>query len=104
MRLADFDFELPEGLIATRPVHPRSAARLLVAQGNEISDRHMTDLPDLLRPGDLLVLNDTRVIPARLTGRRARGEAVARIEATESKRRRRKAAAWIEQLDSVKPL
>ncbi len=82
MRLADFDFELPEGLIATRPVHPRSAARLLVAQGNEISDRHMTDLPDLLRPGDLLVLNDTRVIPARLIGRRARGEAVARIEAT----------------------
>ena len=82
MQLADFDFDLPEGLIATRPVHPRSAARLLVAAGDTIVDRQMTDLPDILRPGDLLVLNDTRVIPARLSGLRRRGEAAARIEVT----------------------
>ncbi|MBW7922707.1 MAG: tRNA preQ1(34) S-adenosylmethionine ribosyltransferase-isomerase QueA [Rubellimicrobium sp.] len=82
MQLADFDFDLPEGLIATRPARPRSAARLLVAQGDAIRDRHVTDLPDCLRPGDLLVLNDTRVIPARLDGIRRRGAAKAHIEAT----------------------
>lgn len=82
MQLSDFDFDLPEGLIATRPARPRSAARLLVAEGDGIVDRHMHDLPAILRPGDLLVLNDTRVIPARLTGGRARGEAMARIEVT----------------------
>lgn len=82
MQLSDFDFDLPEGLIATRPARPRSAARLLVAEGDVIADRHMHDLPGILRPGDLLVLNDTRVIPARLTGERIRGEARARIEVT----------------------
>ncbi|SIS69045.1 tRNA preQ1(34) S-adenosylmethionine ribosyltransferase-isomerase QueA [Phaeovulum vinaykumarii] len=87
MKLEDFDFDLPEGLIATRPVRPRPAARLLVAQGPEgWSDAHVRDLPGLLRPGDLLVLNDTRVIPARLSGLRARqtpqGEVHARIEVT----------------------
>ena len=86
MNLDDFDFHLPEGLIATRPVRPRSAARLLVAEGGGILDRQVHDLVELLRPGDRLVLNDTRVIPARLTGERRRatgqGEAVARIEVT----------------------
>ncbi|MDO5632608.1 MAG: tRNA preQ1(34) S-adenosylmethionine ribosyltransferase-isomerase QueA [Paracoccus sp. (in: a-proteobacteria)] len=86
MKLDDFDFHLPEGLIATRPARPRSSARLLVAQGDGVADHHVADLPDFLRPGDLLVLNDTRVIPARLSGTRARqtpqGEAVARIEVT----------------------
>ena len=86
MRLSDFDFNLPEGLIATRPARPRSAARLLLAEGDRIADRHVFDLPDILRPGDLLVLNDTRVIPARLTGLRHRmtpqGEVVAKIEIT----------------------
>ncbi|MDO5704861.1 MAG: tRNA preQ1(34) S-adenosylmethionine ribosyltransferase-isomerase QueA [Paracoccus sp. (in: a-proteobacteria)] len=86
MKLDDFDFHLPEGLIATRPARPRSSARMLVAQGDGIADQRVSDLPDFLRPGDLLVLNDTRVIPARLTGTRTRttpqGEAVARIEIT----------------------
>jgi S-adenosylmethionine:tRNA ribosyltransferase-isomerase len=72
MRLADFDFELPRELIADRPARPRDASRLLVvpAESRDFGDRTMRDLPELLRPGDLLVLNDTRVIPARLTGRR----------------------------------
>ena len=86
MKLSDFDFHLPEDLIATRPARPRSSARLLVAQDDTISDQHMFDLPDLLQPGDRLVLNDTRVIPARLSGRRhrnsAQGPVSAAIEAT----------------------
>ncbi|MDS9467256.1 tRNA preQ1(34) S-adenosylmethionine ribosyltransferase-isomerase QueA [Paracoccus sp. MBLB3053] len=86
MKLDDFDFHLPEGLIATRPARPRSSARLLVAEGPSTRDLHVSDLTDLLGPGDLLVLNDTKVIPARLTGTRTRqtpqGEAVARIEVT----------------------
>ena len=86
MRLSDFDFDLPEGLIATRPARPRTAARLLVAQGARMTDATVADLPQFLRAGDLLVLNDTRVIPARLSGTRGRatpqGEVSARIEIT----------------------
>ena len=83
MRLSDFDFDLPEALIATRPARPRSSARMLVAEGAAITDACVRDLPDWLRPGDRLVLNDTSVIPARLTGQRARdGSPGARIEAT----------------------
>ena len=86
MQLSDFDFHLPEGLIATRPARPRSSARLLVADGDTIADRHVRDLTDLLGPGDLLVLNDTKVIPARLSGTRARqtpqGEVTAKVEIT----------------------
>ncbi|WGW03209.1 tRNA preQ1(34) S-adenosylmethionine ribosyltransferase-isomerase QueA [Tropicibacter oceani] len=86
MQLSDFDFDLPEHLIATRPARPRSSARLLVAQGDQITDARVSDLPDWLRPGDLLVLNDTRVIPARLSGIRrrdgAQGLTEARIEVT----------------------
>jgi len=86
VKLSDFDFHLPEGLIATRPARPRSSARLLLATGNGIADRSVADLPDILRPGDRLVLNNTRVIPARLNGTRTRagaqGEGVARIEVT----------------------
>jgi len=71
MQLADFDFDLPRELIADRPAEPRDAARLLVIPaGGALADRHVTDLPDLLRPGDLLVGNDTKVIPARLLGTR----------------------------------
>jgi S-adenosylmethionine:tRNA ribosyltransferase-isomerase len=81
-RLADYDFDLPEALIATRPARPRSAARLLVATRGRITDAVVRDLPGFLRPGDRLVLNDTRVIPARLRGRRERGEAVAAVEVT----------------------
>lgn len=82
MKLSDFDFDLPERLIATRPARPRSSARLLVVDEAGLDDRHVTDLPSLLREGDRLVINDTKVIPARLSGTRTRGDAVARIEAT----------------------
>lgn len=82
MKLSDFDFELPEGLIATRPARPRTSARLLLAEGDRISDRRVSDLIDILRPGDRLVLNNTKVLPARLFGSRQRGDAVARIEIT----------------------
>lgn len=86
MKLSEFDFDLPDKLIATRPARPRSSARLLVAQEGQIEDRHVTDLVSVLRAGDRLVLNDTRVIPARLFGTRTRvtntGDGVARIEVT----------------------
>jgi S-adenosylmethionine:tRNA ribosyltransferase-isomerase len=82
MKLSDFDFDLPEGLIATRPARPRTAARLLVAEGDAIRDLHVRDLVGVFRAGDRLVLNNTKVIPARLFGTRARGDTVARIEVT----------------------
>ncbi|MCX7299536.1 MAG: tRNA preQ1(34) S-adenosylmethionine ribosyltransferase-isomerase QueA [Rhodobacterales bacterium] len=86
MKLSDFDFDLPEALIAVRPARPRSSARLLLAQGDAITDAHVFDLPSILQPGDRLVLNDTKVIPARLTGTRHRsgetGQTEARIEVT----------------------
>lgn len=82
MQLSDFDFDLPERLIATRPARPRSAARLLVAEGDVIRDRHVHDLAGILRPGDLLVLNNTRVLPVRLFGTRQRADSIARIEVT----------------------
>jgi S-adenosylmethionine:tRNA ribosyltransferase-isomerase len=66
---SDFDFVLPPERIAQHPARPRDAARLLVV-GNTIQDQHIRDLPALLRPGDVLVVNDTRVIPAQLTARR----------------------------------
>ena len=90
MKLSDFNFDLPGGLIATRPVRPRPAARMLVVEaigeGERLRDLHVRDIVDLLGPGDRLVLNDTRVIPARLAGTRARatgqGTVTARLEAT----------------------
>ncbi|RLK10951.1 S-adenosylmethionine:tRNA ribosyltransferase-isomerase [Ruegeria conchae] len=86
MKLSDFDFHLPEHLIATRPASPRSSARLLLAQQDTIRDQRVHELPDILLPGDRLVLNDTRVIPARLNGHRhrssAQGPVSAAIEAT----------------------
>lgn len=82
MRVDLFDFDLPEDRIALRPANPRDSARLLVVRGDRFEDRIVRDLPEFLRPGDALVFNDTKVIPARLTGRRRRGEAVAQIEAT----------------------
>jgi S-adenosylmethionine:tRNA ribosyltransferase-isomerase len=83
MRVDRFNFDLPDELIALRPAEPRDAARLLVVQpGGSFSDRVVTELPDLLDPGDLLVFNDTKVIPAQLTGIRRRGDAVATVEAT----------------------
>ena len=82
MKLSDFDFDLPEELIATRPARPRSAARLLLAEGDSLRDLYVRDLTDLIRPGDRLILNNTRVIPARLFGLRPRGDTVAKIEIT----------------------
>ncbi len=72
MKLSDFDFDLPEHLIAVRPAKPRTSAKLLVGRGNRISDHKVADLIDILQAGDVLVLNDTKVIPARLFGQRHR--------------------------------
>jgi S-adenosylmethionine:tRNA ribosyltransferase-isomerase len=72
MKTADFDFDLPEDRIALRPADPRDSARLLVVKDGALDDRVIRDLPDFLQPGDALVFNDTRVIPARLSGVRTR--------------------------------
>ncbi len=72
MKTADFDFDLPDERIALRPAEPRDSARLLVVRDGALSDHVIRDLPDFLRPGDALVFNDTRVIPARLSGVRQR--------------------------------
>jgi S-adenosylmethionine:tRNA ribosyltransferase-isomerase len=72
MKTADFDFDLPEDRIALRPAEPRDSARLLVVRDGALADHVISDLPDFLRPGDALVFNDTRVIPARLSGVRER--------------------------------
>ena len=73
MRVDLFDFELPAELIAQRPATPRDTARLLDVAPDGLHDRTVRDLPRLLQAGDLLVFNDTRVIPARLLGRRPSG-------------------------------
>ncbi|MFD2251219.1 S-adenosylmethionine:tRNA ribosyltransferase-isomerase [Pseudochelatococcus lubricantis] len=91
MDVSLFDFALPEASIALRPASPRDSARLLVvrpqaAAGESLADRTVRDLPSLLRPGDVLVQNDTRVIPARLYGIRVRGEAVTHVEVMLHKR------------------
>lgn len=70
LRTEEFDYDLPERLIAQAPARPRDAARLLVVREAALEDRGVLDLPALLDPGDVLVVNDTRVIPARLHGRR----------------------------------
>jgi len=73
MKVSDFDFDLPNDRIALRPVSPRDSARLLVVRpGAPLEDRLVRDLPELLQPGDALVFNDTRVLPARLSGARHR--------------------------------
>jgi S-adenosylmethionine:tRNA ribosyltransferase-isomerase len=73
LTLQDFDYPLPQELIAQHPLPERSASRLLVVAGTQLEDRRFADLPQLLRPGDLLVFNDTRVIHARLHGIKASG-------------------------------
>jgi S-adenosylmethionine:tRNA ribosyltransferase-isomerase len=83
MQLADFDFDLPDDRIALRPANPRDSARLLVVTAGEpLRDHTVADLPGELRRGDLLVLNDTKVIPARLKGVRERDESTVAVEAT----------------------
>jgi S-adenosylmethionine:tRNA ribosyltransferase-isomerase len=75
MRVTEFDFDLPENLIALHPAEPRDSARLLVVRpGEPLEDAHVPDLRALLRAGDVLVVNDTRVLPAELRGIRIRGE------------------------------
>ena len=87
MRTDLFDFDLPSERIALRPAVPRDVARLLVVRpGGALEDRGVRDLPDLLTPGDALVVNDTRVIPARLTGRRIGRDTEPKIEATLTER------------------
>ena len=86
MRTDLFDFELPPERIALRPARPRDAARLLVVRPDGLADRAVRDLPDLLQPGDQLVVNDTRVIPASLHGRRIGRGPETRIEANLHKR------------------
>jgi S-adenosylmethionine:tRNA ribosyltransferase-isomerase len=90
MRLSDFDYELPPERIAQRPIEPRDAARLLVDRGDSPPDhRHVRDLPELLEHGDLLVLNETKVIPARLALQRVTGGAaeVLMLEPLDGERR-----------------
>ena len=86
MKLSDFDFDLPDDLIATRPAVPRSSSRLMVVEGARTTDAVFADLTEWLRPGDRLVLNDTKVIPARLTAIRHRetrdGSGRAKVEFT----------------------
>jgi S-adenosylmethionine:tRNA ribosyltransferase-isomerase len=89
MRTDLFDFDLPPERIALRPIAPRDAARLLVVRPGgvpELEDKGVRDLPDLLDPGDALVVNDTRVIPARLSGRRIGRDTEPKIEATLTER------------------
>ncbi|MBN9010681.1 MAG: S-adenosylmethionine:tRNA ribosyltransferase-isomerase [Rhizobiales bacterium] len=86
MRVDLFDFDLPEDRIALRPARPRDAARLLAVRPDALEDRIVRDLPDLLRPGDALVVNDTRVIPAELHGERFRDGNAAHVSVTLHKR------------------
>jgi S-adenosylmethionine:tRNA ribosyltransferase-isomerase len=87
LRLSDFDFDLPDALIALRPAQPRDNARLLAVEpGLAPRDLHVRDLPQQLNPGDLLIFNDTRVIPARLNGVRPREGSTVAVEATLHKR------------------
>ena len=88
--LSDYDFDLPEERIALHPATPRDASRLLVVRPEghpELSDHIFSELPAMLAPGDLLVFNDTKVIPARLLGERIRDENRVAIEALLLKRR-----------------
>lgn len=86
MNLSDFDFDLPEELIALRPLKPRPSSRMLVMQGDQILHKNFSDICDFLRAGDRLILNNTRVILARLSGRRRRisdqDETFANVEIT----------------------
>ena len=87
MRVDLFDFELPEERIALRPARPRDAARLLLVKpGDGLSDAHVRDLPGWLRAGDMLVVNDTRVIAAELHGERLRDGSAAGVAVTLIKR------------------
>lgn len=93
MNVADFDFDLPDSLIAERPMEPREAARLLCV-GDRLTDKTIGDLPGLLGPGDLIVFNDTKVIPARLHGQRERMEGGATVAVELLLHQRHSSAEW----------
>ncbi|WP_341678305.1 tRNA preQ1(34) S-adenosylmethionine ribosyltransferase-isomerase QueA [Niveibacterium sp. SC-1] len=111
LSVSDFDFELPEALIAQAPLPQRSASRLLRVRGNTQEDRQFVDLPELLLPGDLLVFNDSRVLHARLNGRKETGgevevlierplgdhEALAMVRASKSP----KPGSWLRLADAI---
>ena len=86
MRVDDFDFDLPAERIALRPARPRDSARMLLVEGGAVSDRAVLDLPDILQPGDVLVFNDTRVIPAQLEGKRGEASVGATLHKREGPR------------------
>lgn len=97
MNLSDFDFDLPEELIAQQPLAERSGGRMIVLPGSSTTPDHrqVSDLPDLLQPGDLLVLNNTRVYPARLNGQKASGGKIEiLVERIVSDPLATKASAW----------
>jgi S-adenosylmethionine:tRNA ribosyltransferase-isomerase len=93
MRVDQFDFDLPENLIALHPVEPRDFARMLVVADGTLADHIVADLRNLLRPGDILVINDTRVIPAELAGFRTRGDS--RRKVSFNLHMRRDANTWL---------
>jgi S-adenosylmethionine:tRNA ribosyltransferase-isomerase len=86
MRVDLFDFELPQDRIALRPARPRDSARLLLVEGGRVADHQMLDLPALLQPGDVLVFNDTKVIPAQLEGKRGHASIGATLHKREGPR------------------
>src|SRR5438270_2182882 len=86
MRVDLFEFDLPPERIALRPARPRDSARLLVVRGSDFADRQVLDLPRLLEPGDVLVFNDTKVIPAQLEGRRGEASIGATLHKREGRR------------------
>jgi S-adenosylmethionine:tRNA ribosyltransferase-isomerase len=93
LKTADFDFPLPPDRIARHPAKPRDSARLLVV-GGSLEDQSVRDLPEILRPGDLMIVNDTKVIPAQLTGRRVDMGGEAKIEVTLIRRHEGDTRAW----------
>jgi S-adenosylmethionine:tRNA ribosyltransferase-isomerase len=104
MRVDLFDFDLPQELIALRPASPRDSARLLHVQGDVFADKIVRDLPSLLNPGDCLVFNDTRVIPAQLEGRRGDAKIGATLHKREGLRTWRafvKNAKRLKEVDQV---
>ena len=98
MLLTDFDFELPKTAVALRPAVPRDSARLLAVNPGEVnplSEAQVRDLPGYLRPGDVMVFNDTKVLPAVLAGRRpTRGDGAPAVEISLTLLERQQDGAW----------
>lgn len=102
-RLSDYDFELPESLIAQHPAAERTASRLLLVNGDHFADQQFTDLPSLLNPGDLLIMNDTRVLRARFFGQKDTGGQVEVLIERITGEAGREARAQIRASKSPKP-